>query len=112
VGDDESADICVPKSTDAGASVGATRGGRRGVLHLVYGEGARVLYTRSADGARFERPRGLALAVSADGGGSFKSAEVPGSAGYAATARRRGEQQLQGKRAQPRVLMRCRLPPY
>ena len=74
VGDDESADIRVAKSTDGGASFGAARivdkskgysdapklaVDARGVLHLVYGEGARILYTRSAEGVSFERPRAI-----------------------------------------------------
>jgi len=73
VGDDESADIRVAKSTDGGASFGAPlivqrskaysdapklAVDARGTLHLVYAEGGRILYTRALDGtASFERPR-------------------------------------------------------
>jgi hypothetical protein len=83
----------------------------QGVPHLVYSEGRRILYSRAFEPARdisgtgagfpalstdekgriyvlWERfaerarmPRGLGLAISTDGGRSFASAEVPGSAG-------------------------------
>jgi hypothetical protein len=80
VGDDQAADIRVAKSTDGARTFSApvivARSkpysdapklalDARGTLHLVYGEGDRVLYTRSADGARFERPRD----ISGDGAG-------------------------------------------
>ncbi len=132
VGDDEAADIRVAKSTDSGRSFGAPVIVERsqeysdapklavdaaGVLHLVYAERQRILYSRSTDGARSfaaardisgqnagfpalsldgegnlyvlwerfgERPvrsRGLALAVSNDGGRTFTAPVlVPGSA--------------------------------
>jgi hypothetical protein len=129
VGDDRRADIRVAKSTDGAASFGAPvivapsrhysdapklAVDSAGTLHLAYAEDDRILYTRSADGAKFERPRdvsgkgagfpslgvdgggnvyvlwerypdgetprGLMLAVSRDGGGSFEATEVPRSA--------------------------------
>jgi hypothetical protein len=132
VGDERSADVRVARSDDGGASFGkaaivhrskpysdAPRIAldERGVLHLVYAEGRRIVYSRSSDGgSSFERPRaispenagfpalaldaagnlyvlwerfaehphlprGLALAVSRDGGRTFEAGEVPGSAG-------------------------------
>ena len=93
VGDDESADIRVAKSTDAGASfakpviVDRSKGysdapklalDARGTLHLVYAEGKRIRYSRSSDGARsFERPRDISgrdagfPALSVDGKGNL-----------------------------------------
>jgi hypothetical protein len=75
VGDDAAADIRVAKSSDAGASFGAaviverSKGysdapklavDTRGVLHLVYAENRRILYSRSSDGAAsFEPPRDI-----------------------------------------------------
>ncbi|HZO01755.1 MAG TPA: sialidase family protein [Burkholderiales bacterium] len=75
VGDDAAADIRVARSTDAGATFAAPVIVQRspgysdapkltldahGVLHLVYGEDGRILYSRSADGgASFERPRAI-----------------------------------------------------
>ena len=93
VGDDQSADIRVAKSTDVGASFGKaviverSKGysdapklalDARGTLHLVYAEGKRILYTRSSDGAgSFERPRDISgrdagfPALSVDGKGNL-----------------------------------------
>jgi hypothetical protein len=132
VGDERSADVRIARSDDGGATFGkasivhrskpysdapriALDG--RGVLHLVYAEGRRIVYSRSSDrGSSFERPRavspenagfpaleldgagnlyvlwerfaehphlprGLALAVSRDGGGTFEAGAVPDSAG-------------------------------
>jgi hypothetical protein len=75
VGDDESADIRVAASKDAGRTFAApaiverSKGysdapklalDARVVLHLVYSENSRILYARSADGgASFERPRDI-----------------------------------------------------
>ena len=75
VGDDPAADIRVAKSSDGGASFAApviverSKGysdapklavDARGVLHLVYSENRRILYSRSSDGAAsFERPRDI-----------------------------------------------------
>ena len=137
VGDDNSADIRVARSTDGGTKFDAPRlvapspgyseapkivVDSRGAVHLVYAESsggpfepAHIRYTRSVDGSSFappreisdsgarfpslsvdrngnlyalwelfpdprNYPRGLALTVSRDGGGSFaRPAPVPGS---------------------------------
>ena len=133
VGGDEAADIRVARSTDGGSSFGAamiierTRGysdapklavDAAGVLHLVYADRHRILYSRSTDSARTfaaprdvsgadagfpaldldgngnvyllwerfadspVRPRGLAFALSNDGGTTFTTPVlVPHSAG-------------------------------
>lgn len=85
VGEDAAADIQLTVSTDGGSSFGAPRAvapspgysdaprlavDPRGTLHLAYAESAagpfepsRILYTRSADGARtFEPPRAISPA--------------------------------------------------
>src|SRR5262245_398100 len=75
VGDDDSADIRVATSKNAGTTFRApviverSKGysdapklalDERGVLHLVYSENSRILYSRSTDGgASFERPRDI-----------------------------------------------------
>ena len=75
VGDDPSADIRVARSDDGGRSfaapaiVGRSKGysdapklavDAGGTLHIVYADGKRILYSRSADQARtFERPRDI-----------------------------------------------------
>ena len=130
VGDDASADVRVAKSVvgkfGAPLIVGKSKPysdapklalDARGTLHLAYADGKRILYSRSADGARsFERPReiwarnagfpsldldakgnvyvlferfeehpflarGLGIAISTDGGDTFKTGAVPGSVG-------------------------------
>lgn len=89
VGDDESADIRVAKSTDAGGSFGAPVlvekskpysdapkivADARGALHVVYTEGRQILYSRSTDGAAsFERPRAIS-----ERGAGFPSLSVDG----------------------------------
>jgi len=76
VGDDPSADIRVARSDDGGRSFAAPAiverskaysdapklaVDARGTLHLVYADGKRVVYSRSADqGRSFERPRDIA----------------------------------------------------
>jgi hypothetical protein len=75
VGDDPSADIRVARSDDGGRSFAApaiverTKAysdapklavDARGTLHIVYADGKRILYSRSADhGRSFERPRDI-----------------------------------------------------
>jgi hypothetical protein len=75
VGDDPSADIRVARSDDGGTSFAApvivdrSKGysdapklavDPRGTLHIVYAEGKRIVYSRSADQGRgFERPRDI-----------------------------------------------------
>src|SRR5688500_9911395 len=75
VGDDPSADIRVARSDDGGASFTAPAivdrsksysdapklaVDARGTLHLVYADGKRIVYSRSADqGRSFERPRSI-----------------------------------------------------
>lgn len=76
VGDEPSADIRVARSDDGGRSFAApvivarSKGysdapklavDARGTLHVVYAEGKRIVYSRSADqGRSFERPRDIA----------------------------------------------------
>jgi hypothetical protein len=76
VGDDPSADIRVARSDDGGRSFAAPviaerskaysdapklAVDARGTLHLVYADGKRIVYSRSADqGRSFERPRDIA----------------------------------------------------
>jgi hypothetical protein len=76
VGDDPSADIRVARSDDGGRSFAAPviaerskaysdapklAVDARGTLHLVYADGRRIVYSRSADqGRSFERPRDIA----------------------------------------------------
>jgi hypothetical protein len=75
VGDDPSADIRVARSDDGGTSFAApvivdrSKGysdapklavDARGTLHVVYADGKRIVYSRSADqGRSFERPRNI-----------------------------------------------------
>ena len=129
VGEDPAAAIRIARSTDGFATGVLLKGDAygdapklaadaKGTLHLAYALGARIVYTRSADGARtFETPRelarsggfpslavdgkggvyvtwelsrGLGFAVSRDSGRTFSAAtELPGS-----TARNGGTQGL------------------
>ena len=80
VGEDRAADIRIARSTDGGASFGEPRVvartreysdapklafDRRGTLHLAFGEGNRIAYTRSSDGARSFEPLRLVSAAGA-----------------------------------------------
>jgi hypothetical protein len=96
VGEDGAADIRVAKSTDGGASFSAPRLAQRskaysdapklavdpaGTLHLVYGEGDRIRYTGSIDGAKsFASPRDLSRR-----GAGFPSIAVDAKAGVYVT---------------------------